>query len=664
MPVGKKLYVLDMFPYPSGDGLHVGHPEGYTATDIVCRYKRMRGRSVLHPMGWDAFGLPAEQHAIRTGTPPRTTTEKNIATFRRQLQMLGFSYDWDREVEHDRPGLLPLDAVDFPAALQLVLRRRTSSGPARSANCRFRPTSSAAGRSRGPPLSRREPPGLPARGPVNWCPALGTVLANEEVKDGLSERGSHPVVRIPLRQWMLRITAYAERLERRPGAARLVRRHQGAAAQLDRPQRRRRGRFLRRRRQLPLRKRARSRLCRLGRGPRDERLSTQAGRRRAADLHHAARHAVRRHVHGAGAGTSGRRSFDDAAAGAPPCAPTASKPPRKSDLDRTDLAKIEDGVFTGAYAINPVNGEPMPIWIADYVLMGYGTGAIMAVPAHDMRDFEFAQQFGLPIVPVVDPRAATTTIRNQVRAGAVCYADEGVGDQLRRLRRPEDGRLQDRRSPLIWPPRGSAARRSTTNCATGSSAGSTSGASRFRSCTSWTPRASRPAPARARGEGPAARPAGDDALQAARPPRAAAGRRPQDWLYPTIDGVRYKRETNTMPQWAGSCWYYLRFIDPKNEQALVDPALEKAWMPVDLYVGGAEHAVLHLLYARFWHKVLFDLGLVSTPEPFAKLVNQGMILGEMEITGYQDAAGRWVSAQRRDDQRSGQADSQKRQAPN
>jgi leucyl-tRNA synthetase len=640
-PVGKKIYVLDMFPYPSGDGLHVGHPEGYTATDIVCRYHRMRGRSVLHPMGWDAFGLPAEQHAIRTGTPPRTTTEKNIATFRRQLQMLGFSYDWDRELSTTDPDYFrwtqwiflqlfnsffdvvqqkarPIEELPIPADIK---------AEGETAVRRYRDENRLA---------------YQLEAPVNWCPALGTVLSNEEVKDGLSERGSHPVVRIPLRQWMLRITAYAERLENdlepldwSDGIKALQRNWIGRSvgAEVDfyvgagstttqaaRDQGFSAWSASRAKTGFP-------------RKPGDDSLRIYTTR---PDTLFGATYMVLAPEHPA----VERLTTPQQAAAVREYREVAT---RKSDLDRTELAKSKTGVFTGAYAINPVNAEPTPIWIADYVLMGYGTGAIMAVPAHDIRDFEFAQQFGLPIVPVVDP-VGQEEIRNQVRAGAICYGDHGIAINSEEY----DGlKTADFKQKI-----------SADLAAKGVGSAAVNYKLRdwlFSRQHFW----GEPFPILheldANGQPTGALRALDakdlpldlPEMTHFKPhgrPEPPLEEAPQEWLYPTIDGVRYKRETNTMPQWAGSCWYYLRFIDPKNTKALIDPALEKAWMPVDLYVGGAEHAVLHLLYARFWHKVLFDLGVVSTPEPFAKLVNQGMILGQVEITGYQDAAGAWVSA--------------------
>ncbi|MBI2824932.1 MAG: leucine--tRNA ligase [Planctomycetia bacterium] len=647
MPAAEKLYVLDMFPYPSGDGLHVGHPEGYTATDILCRYQRMRGRSVLHPMGWDAFGLPAEQHAIRTGTPPRITTEKNIGTFRRQLQMLGFSYDWDREFSTTDTGYFRWTQWIF---LQLFHSWF-------DADCeRARPIDelpipsdvSAAGSGAVRRYQDEHRLAYQLEAPVNWCPTLGTVLSNEEVKDGLSERGGHPVVRIPLRQWMLRITAYAERLEKdldlldwSEGIKALQRNWIGRStgAEVD---------FL---------------LCEDGppaniavsparvasygwfaaraetgfpRKPGDDVLRIYTTR---PDTLFGATYMVVAPEHPAVERLTTPEQADAVRA-------YREQAARKSDLDRTDLAKKKTGVFTGSYAINPVNMQPVPIWVADYVLMGYGTGAIMAVPGHDTRDFEFAQQFGLPIVAVVDPGDQIKDVeRARVLAGKAAFTGDGVAINSG----PYNGlATAEFKKKIVEDLAAQGVGRMAVNYKLRDWL--------FSRQHFWgepfpilheLDTAGRPTGLiRAIDEKdlPVDLPEMKDFKPHGRP-EPPLEEAPQEWLYPVIGGVRYKRETNTMPQWAGSCWYYLRFIDPRNDRALVDPELERAWMPVDLYVGGAEHAVLHLLYARFWHKVLFDLGAVSTPEPFSKLVNQGMILGEVEITGYQDAAGNWVSAQ-------------------
>ncbi|MEX2176852.1 MAG: leucine--tRNA ligase [Pirellulaceae bacterium] len=664
---GKKLYVLDMFPYPSGSGLHVGHPEGYTATDIVCRYARMNGKTVLHPMGFDAFGLPAEEHAIKTNTPPRVNTEQNIATFTRQLKMLGFSYDWDRElattdVEYFRwtqwiflvlfdtwfdaaqQKGRPIGELPIPAEVQL--QGETAIRLYQDEH-RLAYQSDAL---------------------VNWCPGLGTVLANEEVIDGKSERGGHPVVRMPLRQWMLRITAYADRLEHDlapldwpEGIKKLQRDWIGrsAGAEVDffvgkRPRVRPESPFHDlwsyegwaseiATRQFPVLSGDFDQwlendiqlLIELGewlkqrieggfsRKPADDVLRVYTTR---PDTLFGATYMVIAPEHPMVERLTTR---DQSAA----VRAYVEKAARKSDRDRQEVTKTKTGVFTGSYAINPVNGQPVPIWVADYVLWGYGTGAIMAVPAHDERDFEFAQQFGLPVIAVVDPGDSDKYDRHEILAGKQCCEEIGVSINS---------------GPYNGLSTGDFKRRITADLAT---AGLGREAVNYK-LRDWLFSRQRfwgePFPilheldaagqptGLIRAVDPQDLPvdlphitdykpagAGPDGLPA--PPLAKA---PAEWLYPTIDGKKYRRETNTMPQWAGSCWYFLRFIDPKNSERLVDPEKEKAWMPVDLYVGGAEHAVLHLLYSRFWHKVLFDRGHVSTAEPFRKLVNQGMILGE------------------------------------
>jgi leucyl-tRNA synthetase len=640
LPKKRKVYVLDMFPYPSGDGLHVGHPEGYTATDIVCRYQRMQGASVMHPMGWDAFGLPAEQHAKKTGTPPRITTEKNISTFRRQLQMLGFSYDWDRE-------LATTDVAYFRWTQWIFLQLYDSWFDAERQTGRpiaelpIPAEVSAAGADAVLTYQDEHRLAYQLEAPVNWCPALGTVLANEEVIGGVSERGGHPVVRIPLRQWMLRITAYADRLENDldqlswPEGIKALQRNwigRSTGAEVDFwigetsdgvtatgfevwKQTRTKGGFPRK--------------------PGDEVLRVYTTR---PDTLFGATYMVLAPEHPA---VERITTPAQSAAVHQYCEQSA----RKSDLDRTDLSKQKTGVFTGAYARNPVNGSPVPIWVADYVLMGYGTGAIMAVPAHDTRDFEFAKQFGIPIIPVVDPPAdADPAQRADMLAGKVAFTEEGRAINSGKY----DGLTTAQFKQQI--------------------AGDLAAGGLGKQAVNYKLRDWLFSRQHFWGEpfpilhelGPdgqftgRSRAIAADQLPVDLPempnfkahdrPEPPLEQAPESWLYPVIDGVKYKRETNTMPQWAGSCWYYLRFLDPKNTQALVDPAIEKAWMPVDLYVGGAEHAVLHLLYARFWHKVLFDRGLVSTNEPFARLVNQGMILGEIEFTGYQTTAGAWISS--------------------
>jgi leucyl-tRNA synthetase len=636
-----------MFPYPSGDGLHVGHPEGYTATDIVCRYRRMRGQSVMHPMGWDAFGLPAEQHAKKTGTHPRITTEKNIDNFRRQLKMLGFSYDWQRELATTDPQYFrwtqliflvlfdtwfdPQEQRGRPIAELPVPEEVAREGPAAVEQYRD-----------GQRLAYQ------IEAPVNWCPALGTVLANEEVVGGVSERGGHPVVRLPLRQWMLRITAYADRLEKDlqgldwPESIKLLQRNwigRSTGAEVDffigtildadgTPARREYRGWQLDRSLAGFPEQADEQVLRVY----TTRPDTLFG---ATYMVVAPEHPLLERL------TSPEQ--------APAVTEYCQRAARKSDLDRTDLAKQKTGVFTGAYAVNPVNDEPIPIWVADYVLISYGTGAIMAVPAHDTRDFEFAQTFGLPIVPVVVPERDDRPPSADSAGEQTAPAEAFVGD----------GRAINSPGYDGLPTEEFKTRITADLAAKGLGRRAVNYKLRdwlFSRQHFW----GEPFPilheleadGRPTGRIRALRPedlpldlppamAFDAAHDRPEPPLDKA---PADWLYVTIDGTRYKRETNTMPQWAGSCWYYLRFLDPRNDRALVDPELERAWMPVDLYVGGAEHAVLHLLYARFWHKVLFDRGYTSGPEPFHKLVNQGMILGETEYTGYQAASGAWTSA--------------------
>lgn len=634
LPVGPKLYVLDMFPYPSGDGLHVGHPEGYTATDIVCRFERMRGKSVLHPMGFDAFGLPAEEHAIKTNTPPRESTERNIATFRRQLKMLGFSYDWERE-------LATTDVAYFRWTQWVFLTMFDTW---------FDPQ-----QQRGRPICELPIPeeivqqgedairqyqddhrlAFQSDALVNWCPALGTVLANEEVKDGKSERGGHPVQRIPLRQWMLRITAYADRLERDleslhwPESIKQMQRDwigRSVGAEVD----------------FYIGSRAEYATWKLGRG------QTGYPRRAGEDV-------LRIYT-----------TRPDTLFGATymviapehPFVPRLTTPEQRAAVEaycaraaaRSDRERQEDkektGVFSGSYAVNPVNDQEVPIWIADYVLISYGTGAIMAVPAHDTRDYEFAELFQIPILAVVDPGEVAGVDRDAVLAGRECFADEGVGVNSGQYNGLGTAEFKRRiRDDLAAQGLGCEAVNYKLRDWL------------FSRQRFW----GEPFPilhelddqgrptGRLRGVPAEDLPVDLPVLHDFKPhgrPEPPLGKAPEHWLYVELDGRRYRRETNTMPQWAGSCWYYLRFIDPRNDQALVDPTKEKAWMPVDLYVGGAEHAVLHLLYARFWHKVLFDRGVVSTAEPFQRLVNQGMILGEMEFTTYRREDGTAVSSSR------------------
>jgi leucyl-tRNA synthetase len=588
-----KFYILDMFPYPSGAGLHVGHPEGYTATDILARYRRAQGYNVLHPMGWDSFGLPAEQYAVKTGQHPRKTTEANIANFTRQIKSLGFSYDWSRELattdvdyfkwtqwiflklynswfnpETNRAE--PVDTIRFPGDCQSDADRRAYRDARRLAYV--------------------------SEAPVNWCPELGTVLANEEVIDGKSEVGGFPVIRKPMRQWMLRITAYAEKLladleiidwsdSLKEMQRNWIGRSEGAEVDFqiaDCP--------------LPA-EQARIRVF-------TTRPDTLFG---ATYMVLAPEHALVDRITTEEQGSAVKEYRAHAA--------------RKSDLERTELAKEKSGVFTGAYAINPVNGGKIPIWIADYVLASYGTGAIMAVPAHDERDFDFAKKFNLPIIQVVQPPDAKTDWQGYTDDGTAVnsgflnglptaeakkkittwLSEKGLGKKTINYKLRDwlfsRQRYWGEPFPIIW-------RRDA--------AGNLQHEALPESALPVLPPVLEDYKPTASGE----------------PPLARA----KDWLH-LPDGAT--RETNTMPQWAGSCWYYLRYLDPKNAQAFVGRDAENYWMKsggqtpgVDLYVGGTEHAVLHLLYARFWHKVLFDLGQVSTPEPFFKLVNQGLILGE------------------------------------
>ena len=541
-----KYYVLDMFPYPSGNGLHVGHPEGYTATDIVARFKRMNGFNVLHPMGWDSFGLPAENHAIKTGTHPRETTVRNIANFKRQLKMIGFSYDWDREIATTDPG--------YYKWTQWIFTKLYEQGLA-----------------------------YEAEAAVNWCPALGTVLANEEVKDGLSDVGGHPVIRKPMKQWMLRITAYAERLLT-------------DLEDLDWPE------------HIKIQQREW-----IGRSEGAECDFPVVGADRVLrifttrpDTMFGATYMVLSPEHPwvDELCSADRRAEVDA---------YRKEAAAKSDRDR-QIAKDKTGVFTGAFCRNPATGGEIPVWVADYVMMGYGTGAIMAVPGQDERDWEFAETFDLPIVRTVrtpegfegkawtgDGPAINSGFLDGLDVAAAksrmidWLVERGLGERKVNYKLRDwlfsRQRYWGEPFPLLKLADGTVRLLEADELPL------------------TLPEVEKYEPA-GTGEGPLATIA--------------------RWI--EIDdprsGQRARRESNTMPQWAGSCWYYLRFCDPHNDRAAWDPARESYWMPVDLYLGGAEHAVLHLLYSRFWHKVLFDLGLVSTSEPFAKLRNQGMILGE------------------------------------
>ncbi len=569
-----KYFVLDMFPYPSGAGLHVGHPEGYTATDIIGRFKKMSGFNVLHPMGWDAFGLPAEQYAIKTGQHPRTTTEQNIEGFRGQLKRLGFAYDWDREVNTTDPGYFKWTQWIF---LKLYNSYVSDEGKAHPIS-----ELEAQGLSRDEIDSRRL--AYVSEAPVNWCPELGTVLANEEVQDGKSEVGGFPVERRPMRQWMLRITSFAQRLIDEldgldwPEGIKMLQRNwighsEGAHVkfQVDGI---------------------------------DETITVFTTR---PDTLFGATYMVLAPEH---------RLVDELVTEEQLAAVEEyrEKTTRKSDLERTELAKEKSGVFTGAFAINPVNDEKIPIWIADYVLQGYGTGAIMAVPAHDERDHEFAKKFSLPVKQVVQPP------EGKEWQG---FTDHGIAVNSGFL----DGLTTAEAKSTItaWLEEKSLGK----------------GAVNFK-LRDWLFSRQRywgePFPivweeGKHRCIPESELPLLPPTLEDFRPTGT-----PEPPLSKATDWVRYSdtatRELNTMPQWAGSCWYYLRYCDAQNSERFVGIEAEKYWMGggkpggVDLYVGGTEHAVLHLLYARFWHKVLFDLGYVSTPEPFQRLVNQGLIMGE------------------------------------
>jgi len=570
-PAKPKFYVLDMFPYPSGAGLHVGHPEGYTATDIIARYKRMRGFNVLHPMGWDAFGLPAEQYAIKSGQHPEITTRQNIAQFKSQLKRIGFSYDWQREINTTDPRYYRWTQWIF---LQIY-------------NSWFNPKTNKA-----EPISTY--PGADpdevrlayvADVPVNWCPELGTVLANEEVVDGKSEVGGFPVVRRPMRQWMLRITAYAERLL-------------NELDKLDWPE----GIKVLQRNWIGRSEGALIRFQVANSKPQTIEVFTTR-----PDTLYGATYMVIAPEHSLVDLIVSEEQW-------PAVREYREKTARKSDLERAEMTKEKTGVFTGAYAINPVNTERIPIWIADYVLPGYGTGAIMGVPAHDERDLEFAMKFDLPIVAVVQPPTTDS---------AVGFTGEGIAVN----------------SPIIDGLTSAEAKKKIT--AWLEQRGLGKGAVNYK-LRDWLFSRQRywGEPFPVVWEEGSHRSLGENELPVVPPPLedykpTGTGEPP---LSKAKDWVRYSdkatRETNVMPQWAGSCWYYLRFCDPHDDWRFVSEKAERYWMGgetlggVDLYVGGTEHAVLHLLYARFWQKVLFDLGFVSKPEPFQRLVNQGIILGE------------------------------------
>ncbi|HEX6275736.1 MAG TPA: leucine--tRNA ligase, partial [Polyangiaceae bacterium] len=560
-PGRPKIYVLDMFPYPSGSGLHVGHPLGYLATDIIARRRKMQGYDVLHPMGWDAFGLPAEQHAIKTGEHPRKNTAENIVTYRRQLKQLGFAYDWSREIDTTDP--------DYVRWTQWIFLKLFEKGLAFQAEI-----------------------------PVNWCEALGTVLANEEVVDGKSEVGGFPVERRPLRQWQLRITAYADRLaddlepldwpETRQKQRDWIGKSEGA--EVD----------------FPL----------VGR---DEKLTVFTTR---PDTLFGATYMVIAPDHALTLALTTPEKRAEVQAYVEAAA-------KKSDMERTALNREKTGIFTGAFAKNPLNDQDIPIYTADYVLGAYGTGAIMAVPAHDERDFEFAQRFALPVVEVVSrdgkPQGALTAAFTDdgiavnsgrfdgqptatMKKNVIAFLEQaGIG------RRKVNYKLRDwvfsrqrywgEPIPIYFPVKSAGDPRTLENPEIDYS--------------SPLPLAESELPVRLP-ELADYRPEGDPAGPLARA---------KDWRFFQKDGRWFARETNTMPQWAGSCWYYLRYLDPRNKERIFSEKAYDDWMPVDLYVGGSEHAVLHLLYARFWHKVLFDVGVVKHPEPFSKLVHQGPILG-------------------------------------
>ena len=610
-----KYYILDMFPYPSGAGLHVGHPEGYTATDILARYKRMRGFNVLHPMGWDAFGLPAEQFAIETGTHPRATTERNINNFRRQIQSLGFSYDWDREVDTTDPSYYKWTQWIFLLLYDTWYDQAEKRGRP-IAELPIPPTVTAEGDCAIRQFVDAKRLAFQAEIPVNWCQVLGTVLANEEVIDGRSERGGHPVIRIPLKQWQLRITEYAERLIDDldlvdwPDSVKKMQRDwigksEGAEVAFTA----------------------------LGSSGNAETIRVFTTR---PDTLFGATYMVLAPEHPLVDSLTVPSQKEHVKT-------YRDQTSRKSDLERTDLAKSKTGVFTGSFAQNPVNGAQIPIWIADYVLSGYGTGAIMAVPAHDERDYEFAQTFGLNIVTVVKPSEAWLIKTGSTRE-ILTEAYSEMGEVIASGEFDGLDSLTCKAKITDW------------------LAAKGLGKKRIHyKLRDWLFSRQRywgePFPLLHEidqagnptgridpvdfADLPLQLPELEDYKPSGRP-EAPLGKA-TDWVSVTKNGRSYRRELNTMPQWAGSCWYYLRYIDPKNPNAFLDKDEEKHWMPVDLYVGGAEHAVLHLMYSRFWHKLLFDRGHVSHAEPFQKLVNQGMILGETEFTGFQDN-GAWVSA--------------------
>lgn len=582
-PDKPKYYILDMFPYPSGAGLHVGHVAGYTATDILARYKRLKGFNVLHPMGWDSFGLPAEQYAMRTGTHPAETTQKNINNFRRQLQELGFSYDWDREVQTSDPK--------YYKWTQWIFTKLYEKGLAYEADVL-----------------------------VNYCPELGTVLANEEVEDGLSKEGGFPVERHPLRQWVLKITEYADRLIE-------------DLELLDWPE-------SLKKLQVNWIGRSEGVMVDFVEDSTKEKITVFTTRPDtlfgATYMVLSPEHPLVDKITTPTQDKAIQRYKKEAAA--------------KSDFERSELSKEKTGVWTGTHAINPVNGELIPIWISDYVLISYGTGAIMAVPAHDERDFEFAQEFDLPVVPVFDPHVekhldaipegfTKEEFREQVLAGKQCWPGGGTSINSQNEEVTLNGHPVEQ------------AKKEITDYLVKKGTGKPSVHYKLRD---WLFSRQRywgePFPILHFKDGtkrvleldelPLCPPEIDDYKP------SGDGHSPlakvRDWVEVNDSKTKKKafRETNTMPQWAGSCWYYLRFCDPHNDNEAWSPEAEKYWGPVDMYVGGVEHAVLHLLYARFWHKVLFDCGYVSSPEPFMKLRNQGLITSR----SYRIPGGHYVEA--------------------
>lgn len=568
-----KYYVLDMFPYPSGSGLHVGHVEGYTATDILARYKRAKGFNVLHPMGWDSFGLPAEQYAIRTGTHPAISTHQNINTFRRQLRSLGFSYDWNREFATSDPN--------YYKWTQWIFTKLYEKGLAYEAEML-----------------------------VNFCPALGTVLANEEVENGRAKEGGHPIERRPLRQWILKITAYADRLIQDLDL-------------LDWPE-------SLKKLQINWIGKSEGANVHFIEEKTGEKLSVFTTRPDtlfgATYMVLAPEHPLVKQIVTASQKETVSKYQKESAS--------------KSDFDRTELNTQKTGVFTGAYAINPVNEKKIPIWISDYVLMNYGTGAIMAVPAHDERDFEFAKKYSLPIVPVYDPIHQDETVRNAIQHSEMCWTENGVAIQSAHRDLTINGLSMEeaKKKMIAWLEKHQKGEATITY-----------------KLRDWLFSRQRywgePFPILKLADG-TTRILGEDELPLCPPEVSNYKPTPEgnsplaqvtDWVEITDPktGQQAKRETHIMPQWAGSCWYYLRFCDPHNHEKAWDPDVEKYWMPVDMYVGGVEHAVLHLLYARFWHKVLYDCGYVHTLEPFQTLRNQGIIVAR----SFQNAQRAYVDPQ-------------------